>query len=173
MTPKVHAKRQSVRPAAAANGTGRRRGFGMLGAAGVRSAINGAAHFFLPVLYPWEQHVEQLYEPIRWALFATTIFFGVLLLWGGLLTIAIAAATGVPVRVVGWVAGGMASFWLVGAAYEIAVPFPAPVAEWALPVFSGLVASLYLVGLWLRTRLDHSGGVGSSEPGRTVTERRQ
>ena len=173
MTHKAHTKRPTVRPAAETPGYGRRRGFAVLVAAGVLSAINGAAHFLLPVLYPWEQRVEELYEPIRWALFATTIFFGVLLLWGGLLTIAVAATTDLPVRVVRWVAGGMASFWLVGAAYEIAVPFPAPVARWALPVFSCLVASLYLIGLWLRTRPNHSAGLRSSESGRTLTDRTQ
>lgn len=173
MIQKAPTKRPIVRPATEAPGHGRRRGFAVLAAAGVLSAINGAAHFLLPVLYPWEQHVEQLYEPIRWALFATTIFFGVLLLLGGLLTIAVAAATGLPVRVIGWVAGGMALFWLAGAAYEIAVPFPAPVAEWALPVFSGLVASLYLVGLWLRTRPGHSGVEKSTESGRALLERTQ
>jgi hypothetical protein len=115
---------------------------------GVLSALNGAAHFALPILYPWGEHVAGLYEPLRWALYATTVFFGVLLVLAGALTVAVARAPDVPRRVVVWVAGGLAAFWVIGAAYEIAIPFPAPIASWALPVFSLGVAATLLLALW-------------------------
>ena len=127
----------------------RRRGTGLLVTAGVLSAINGAAHFALPVIYPWAEHVEGLYEPVRWALYATTVFFGVLLVFGGVVTVAVALWHETPCRVVALAAGGMAGFWLVGAVYEVLVPFPDPVAAWILPLFSLIVALLYLGGLWL------------------------
>lgn len=117
---------------------------------GVLSALNGVAHFALPVYYPWGEHVEDLYEAVSWALYATTVFFGVLLALAGVLVVAVAQASDVPRRVLTWVAGGMAFFWLVGAVYEVIVPFPAPIASWVLPVFSMLVAVLFLSGLWLR-----------------------
>jgi hypothetical protein len=128
--------------------TTRRRGSALLVTAGVLSALNGAAHFVLPVVYPWAEHVEGLYEPVRWALYATTVFFGVLLVFGGVASVAVALWHDVPWRVVLLVGGGMAAFWLIGAVYEILVPFPAPVAAWVLPVFSAIVALLYLAGLW-------------------------
>lgn len=119
---------------------------------GLLSALNGAAHFALPVYYPWGQHVEDLYEPVRWALYATTVFFGVLLLLAGILMMAVARASNVSQRLVTWIAGGMALFWLVGAVYETIVPFPAPIAAWVLPAFSMLVAALHVAGLWLWPR---------------------
>lgn len=117
---------------------------------GALSALMGAAHFALPVVYPWQQHVVGLYAPVRWALFATTVFFGVLLLLGGVLTALVARAAGASSRIVVWVVAGMAGFWLLAAGYEIAVPFPAPGADRALPAFSLVVAALHLAGLWLR-----------------------
>lgn len=117
---------------------------------GALSALMGAAHFVLPLVYPWEQHVEGLYEPVRWALFATTVFFGVLLVLGGLLTVAVARDPNVPRRFVAWVVGGMAVFWVLGTGYEIVVPFPEGAASSALPVFSALMALFHIGGLWLR-----------------------
>jgi hypothetical protein len=55
----------------------------LLVAGGVLSALNGAAHLALPLVYPWEQHVAGLYEPVRCALFATTVFFAVVLAFCG------------------------------------------------------------------------------------------
>lgn len=132
----------------------RPRGTVLLVTGGVLSALNGAAHFVLPVIYPWAEHVEGLYEPVGWALYATTVFFGILLVFGGVVTVAVTVWREVPWRVVALVGGGMAGFWAVGAVYEILVPFPAPGASWALPLFSIIVALLYLVGLWL-----HRGSV--------------
>ena len=136
----------------------RRWAVALLVGGGALSALNGAAHLVLPLLYPWEQHAEGLYEPVRWALFATTVFFAILLVLCGALTVLVARASNLPPQVVTWVAAGMAIFWSVGAAYEVIIPFPAPVADWALPVFSVSVALLYLVGLrlWLRSQPDAS-----------------
>lgn len=113
------------------------------------SVLMGAAHFVLPIVYPWESHVEGLYEPVRWALFATTVFFGVLLVLGGMLTVMVVRASDVPARVVGSVGGGMALFWILAAGYEVVVPFPDPYAAWILPAFSVVVAIIHLAGLWL------------------------
>jgi hypothetical protein len=49
----------------AATGT---RGRWLLETGGWLAAVMGAAHFVLPVIYPWETHVEGLYPPVRWAL---------------------------------------------------------------------------------------------------------
>lgn len=124
---------------------------------GVLSAVMGAAHFVLPLIYPWQEHVEDLYAPLHWALFATTVFFGVLLVLAGALTVLVAVAPSMPFRLVGVVAGGMATFWVIGAIYEILVPFPeSEVARWALPAFSIIVAWLHITGLWLRATATRS-----------------
>ena len=148
---------------------GRRWAVRLIVAAGVLSAVNGAAHFVLPVWFPWEQHVVGLYAPLRWALFATTVFFGVLLLLAGVLTVVVARASDVPRRLVVWVVAGMAGFWLLAAGYELIVPFPAPGADSALPAFSVVVALLHLSGLWLWLRApaavdSSSHDLGGSEP---------
>ncbi len=116
------------------------------------AALMGAAHVVLPVISPWEVHVAGLYPPVRWALFATTVFFGVLLVFGGLLVVAVARAPGLPSRFVAAILGGMAAFWVLATIDEVLVPFPDPAARWPLPVFSALVAVLHLGGLWLRSR---------------------
>lgn len=118
---------------------------------GALSTMMGAAHFVLPLIYPWQEHVEDLYAPLHWALFATTVFFGVLLVFAGALTALVAVTPSIPFRLVAMVVGGMAVFWVIGAIYEILVPFPeSEVARWALPAFSIVVALLHVTGLWLR-----------------------
>lgn len=114
---------------------------------GVLSAWNGAVHLVLPLMYPWESHTQDLYEPVRWALYAGTLFFGLLLLWAGLLVVVLARRSDLPPTVERWVYGGLAAFWLLGAGYEVVVPFPAPYADVGLPVFSFVVAVLLLAGL--------------------------
>lgn len=126
---------------------GRRR---LLIVGGVLSAFNGVSHLVLPLVYPWEQHTGELYEPVRWALYASTIFFGLLLLWGGLLVVVLARRSDVPQQVQRWVFGGLAAFWVAGGVYELLVPFPAPVADLLLPAFSFGVAGLLGAGLMAR-----------------------
>jgi hypothetical protein len=122
----------------------------LLIAAGMLSTLNGASHLVLPLVYPWHEHTSGLYEPVRWALYASTLFFGLLLLWGGLLVIVLARRDDVPPTVQRWVVGGLAVFWLAGGVYELVVPFPAPVADRLLPAFSLAVAGLLTVGLMSR-----------------------
>lgn len=98
-----------------------------LTAGGALSILNGAVHFLLPVYFPWTDRLEGRYEPLEWALFATTVFFGLLLVLGGALTIAVVRLRGVPTSIV--------------------VPFPAPVASWLLPTISGMVTVLHAAGL--------------------------
>ena len=116
--------------------------------AGVTSILNGVVHFLLPVYFPWSDRLEGMYEPLEWALFATTVFFGGLLVLGGVLTIVVVRARGVPTVLVVLAAGGMTLWWLLATVYEVIVPFPAPVASWLLPTISGAVAALHVIGLW-------------------------
>ena len=116
------------------------------------SVLNGVVHFLLPVYFPWSDQLEGMYEPLRWALFATTVFFGGLLVLGGVLTVMVARATDVPQRVAVTVIGGMAAFWLLAGVYEVVIPFPAPVASWLLPTLSVIVGGVHLVGLRRRLR---------------------
>jgi hypothetical protein len=125
-------------------------GRGLLIAGGALSAWNGTMHLVLPLVFPWGTHTTDLYEPVRWALYAGTMFFGLLLLWAGLLVMVLACRTDLPHAVERWVYGGLAAFWVLGALYEVVVPFPAPVADLALPVFSVVVAFLLLAGLHRR-----------------------
>lgn len=122
----------------------------MLVTGALLSALNAAAHFVLPAIYPWGELVAELYAPLRWALFASMYFFGLLLLLASILTLLVARAGDAPPRYLAAVAGGMALFWALATAYQLAAPFPLPVASWALPAFSGLTALLHAGGLWLR-----------------------
>lgn len=123
------------------------RGRGAVEVAGWLTAVNGAAHLVLPFYFPWETHVAELYEPLRWALYATTVFLGVGLTLAGLLLVAVARTRDLPPGFARGILIGAAGFWLVGAVYELVVPFPAPVAALALPVFSIVVAALLIAGL--------------------------
>jgi hypothetical protein len=160
----VASEERRVAATTVAQTTGGRVGRRLLVLGGVLSTLNGAAHFALPVIYPWAEHVEGLYEPVRWALYATTVFFGVLLVLGGALTVAVARTSGVPTRVVTWVAGGMAAFWTVGAVYEVAIPFPDPVAGRILPAFSILVALLHVLGLRLHVLSRREPAITERDP---------
>jgi hypothetical protein len=44
------------------------RGRWWLESGGWLAALMGAAHFVLPVVYPWGTHVEGVYPPVRWGL---------------------------------------------------------------------------------------------------------
>ncbi len=125
------------------------------------SALNGVAHFALPLYFPWEEHVRDLYEPVRWALYATTVFFGVVLLLAGLLVVAVARSRDLTPPFAQGIVLGMAGFWVVGAIYGVVVPFPDPYAAWALPIFSLLVALLLVGGVLLR----RDAGTGSNTRG--------
>ena len=118
-----------------------------LWAAGIFSAVMGLFHFFLPYFFPWQQRISEIYPPVQWALFATNFFFSFLLLWGGFLTI---------IAILQWeenrwlrysILGGMGLFWVVGALYELVVPFPVAVVRWILPGFSSSVAFLYILAI--------------------------
>lgn len=121
-------------------------------AAGVLTVFNGIAHLALPVVYPWHQHVAGVYPPIQWALFATTVFFGALLVLAGILTIQVGSSVTEPTRVETTLVAGMGVFWLFSALYGVVVPFPAPIVEWIIPIFAFLVAGLHFGGLWLVRR---------------------
>ncbi len=125
-----------------------REGATLLTLAGATSMLNGVVHFLLPVYFPWADRLEGMYAPLEWALFATTVFFGGLLVLGGALTIAVVRARGVPPVLVLLAAGGMTLWWALASVYEVVVPFPAPVASWLLPTISAGVALLHLGGLW-------------------------
>lgn len=112
---------------------------------GALSILNGAVHFLLPVCFPWTDRLAGRYEPLEWALFAT--IFGLLLVLGGVLTIAVMRLRGVPTSLVLLVAGGRTAFWGLATVYEFAFPFPAPVASWLLPTISGAVAALHAAGV--------------------------
>ena len=142
-----------------------RRGRLLIEIGGWLSALNGLAHFALPLYFPWEGHVRDLYEPVRWALYATTVFFGVVLLLAGLLVVAVARSRELPPRFAHGIVLGMAGFWVVGAVYEIVVPFPDPYAAWALPVFSLVVALLLVAGVLRRRHADPSAAGASVHPG--------
>jgi hypothetical protein len=129
---------------------GSRRGTGLLVTGALLSALNAAVHFVLPVIYPWDALVDGLYAPLRWALYASMFFFGLLLLLASILTLLLARVGDAPPRYLAAVAGGMAVFWALATAYQLMVPFPLPVAAWALPAFCGLTALLHAAGLWLR-----------------------
>lgn len=135
--------------------TERRRGRAVIEVAGWLTAVNGATHPVLPFYFPWDTHVDELYEPLRWALYATTVFLGVALTLGGVLLVAVARSRDLPPPLARAIIVGAATFWLVGAVYEVVEPFPAPAAAQALPVFSAVVAALLLGGL---LRMQHEAG---------------
>ncbi|TVR27021.1 MAG: hypothetical protein EA387_01750 [Nitriliruptor sp.] len=92
--------------------------------------------------------LEGMDEPLEWALFATTVSFGGLLVLGGVLTIVVVRARGVPSILVVLAAGGMTLWWFLATVDDVVVPFPAPVASWLLPTISAAVAMVHVVGLW-------------------------
>jgi hypothetical protein len=119
--------------------------------AGSASAAMGAFHFFLPGLFGWGRFTDALPAEIRWALYAINAFFSLLLLAGGLASMA-------PVRdpsadaIANWPAWTMTVFWVFNTAYQLAWPFPAPRIRWVLIGFALAVTILYAAGLYLGRR---------------------
>lgn len=112
-------------------------------AAAISTIFMGISHLFVPFLLPWQEHLEMLYEPITWALYAMNFFFSILLAWGGFLSWSALSSKRYSVRI----NGGMAVFWVIGGIYEIVIPFPIAEAKWALPAISFTIASLYIAAL--------------------------
>ena len=111
--------------------------------ASLLTIIMGFGHFFVPVFLPWEEHLQLTYPPLSWALYAMNFFFSFLLTWGGLLTFVFFQKQTLRL----WIVGGMALFWAASAVYLLVIPFPLPEARWVLPVYSLLVAGLYVGAL--------------------------
>lgn len=105
--------------------------------------ITALSHFFVPLIFPWEQLIEGLYPPIQWALFAMNYFFSLLLLWGGILTIFAELKWKTVKGIRKYIVGGMTLFWLVGTIYEFIFPFPIMEARWILPGVSFIIFCLY------------------------------
>ncbi len=120
-------------------------GKGSLIAAGIATAVMGAFHFFLPPLFGWARFVDRLPAEIRWALFSLNTFLSVLLLTGGLASLAAARRWGPAAA---WPARIMAIFWAFNAAYQLVRPFPTPGVRWVLLGFALLVAALYALALF-------------------------
>lgn len=130
--------------------------FGII--ASVISVIMGLSHFAVPFVFPWESLINGLYPPIQWALFAMNFFFSLLLLWGGLLTLAAALKWQINARMRVWIFGGMGLFWCIGAVYEIIFPFPMKEAAPVLPAIAFVEALLY----WLYILFNNNNKVKSS-----------
>ncbi len=113
--------------------------------ASLMTVLMGLSHFFVPYLYPWEQHLEGINPAIVWALYAMNFFFSFLLTWGGILTF-ISYSTG---QLKQWIVGGMTAFWVVGGFYQLVVPFPIAEARWILPLVAFTIAILYFTALCL------------------------
>lgn len=104
----------------------------------------GAFHFFLRPLFAWARFVDPLPAEIRWALYAMNAFLSLLLLTGGLASLAAARRWGPTAA---WPARIMAVFGAFNAAYQIVRPFPTPGVRWVLLAFALFVAVLYALAL--------------------------
>lgn len=140
----------------------------LLYAAGGLSSLMALFHFLIPYVYPWEQHVGDLYPPVRWALFAINFAYSCLLLWGSLLTLLVIRRPCRDALLAGSILGGIAGCWLAGALYELIVPFPVDGVRWVLPTFALMTGLLYLVPLieaaWAANR---SPRAGTHEPNKS------
>ncbi len=106
-------------------------------------------HFFVPFIFPWDELITGLYPPIQWALFAMNFFFSLLLLWGGILSLVSTLKWTMTKSMRYWIHGGLGLFWLIGAIYEILVPFPIVEAKWILPIIAFMISCLYVMAVFL------------------------
>lgn len=120
--------------------------------ASVLTIFMAIPHFFVPFIFPWEQLVEGLYPPVKWALFAMNLFFSFLLLWGGLISLIATLKWTKTQGIRYWIYGGIGLFWIVGAIYEIFVPFPIAEARWVLPGIALCISCLYGVSIFTYKR---------------------
>lgn len=116
--------------------------------ASVFTIMMAVPHFFVPFIFPWEQLVSDLYPPVQWALFAMNLFFSLLLLWGGIITLVAALKWTMSKSMRYLIYGGMALFWIIGSIYEIFVPFPMIEARWVLPIIALCIGCLYGIALF-------------------------
>lgn len=118
--------------------------------ASVFTIFMGVSHIFVPFVLPWQDHLDNLYAPITWALYAMNFFFSILLAWGGILTLI--AFTSRNFRK--WINGGIAAFWIIGGIYEVIYPFPIAEARWVLPIIAFFIAILYVIALFMQSSLE-------------------
>ena len=115
--------------------------------ASIFTIVMAIPHFFVPFIFPWEQLIDGLYSPIKWALFAMNIFYSFLLLWAGVLSFICAIKPNISQSIYHWINGGIGLFWLIGAIYEIIIPFPINEARWILPCMAFFISILYGVSI--------------------------
>lgn len=120
--------------------------------ASVLTVVMGLSHFFVPFIFPWERLIEELYPPIRWALFAMNYFFSLLLVWGGLLTLVTEFKWRSVKGLRKCILSGMGLFWLLGTIYEIIYPFPIKEARWVLPGVGFVISCLYVISIIIKDR---------------------
>lgn len=117
--------------------------------AGFASTAMAAFHFVLPHIFGWSRFVNNIPSPIRWGLFAINVFFSVMLLGGGVITIIATLSDRGKTLLSYCIFSGMGVFWIINASYQIIYPFPVPIMKWVLLGFSIVVTLLYLFGFLL------------------------
>ena len=130
--------------------TGRRSPEIGLAAAGILTSAMALYHFWLPHAFHWGDVLTKV-PMVRWGLFIINASFSLLLLAGGLMSIAIAWRPTLRHGAGRWVILAMAGYWLFNAAYQVLNPMPMPSRlaglKWAFLGFGLSVAVLYLGAL--------------------------
>lgn len=121
-----------------------------LALAGALTSVMALYHFWLPYAFHWGDVLTHV-PMVRWGLFILNASFSLLLLAGGMMSLAIAWRSELKSGAGRWVIVAMAGYWLFNATYQIVDPMPMPRAlgalKWAFLGFGLAVALLYMGAL--------------------------
>lgn len=118
--------------------------------AGSLTGLMALYHLWLPYAFRWGDVLTGV-PMVRWGLFIINASFSLLLLAGGVMSVAIAWRPELRAGAGRWVVLAMAGYWLFNAGYQVIEPMPMPrvlaALRWAFLGFGLALALLYLGAL--------------------------
>lgn len=123
-----------------------------LGAAGLNSLVMAVPHFFLPVIFDWNDKLTEVHAIFPWALGVFNFSWSLMLLFISLLLLHMAKKGPANTSLERLTVGGLGMYWLMHGTYMLfnVAPIP-PNLAWlntVLMPFPFVVSCLHFIPLW-------------------------